>query len=108
MTNLQNLTVAQLRKIVAIKEKIERLEAKLGAGGDAGSAGPKKRKRRMSASARARIGAAQRKRWAKVKGNAAEPKAKRKRRVSAATRARLATVARARWARVKAAGKATL
>jgi peptidoglycan hydrolase CwlO-like protein len=107
MTNLQSLSVAQLRKVVAIKERMERLEAKLAAIEGEESAAPARR-RRLPAASRARIAAAQRRRWAKAKGKAAEPKAKRKRRVSRATRARLAAAARARWARAKAAGKATL
>ncbi len=114
MTNLQNLTVGQLRKVVAIKEQIERLQSQLSAFAEGGSAAPvrARRRRRMSASARARIAAAQRARWAKVKGRrkaaVAKPAKKRKRRVSAATRARLAAIAKARWAKVKAAGQATL
>jgi hypothetical protein len=64
----------------------------------------------MSAAAKARIAAAQRARWAKVKGRAAAPKkeVKKKRKVSAATKARLAAIAKARWAKVKAAGKSAL
>ena len=65
MTNLHNLTVAELRKVVAIKEKIELWQGKLEsiAGGAAAPepSAPRRRKRRhMSAAARARIGAAQR------------------------------------------------
>jgi hypothetical protein len=119
MTNLQNLTVEQLRKVVAIKEKIEALEAKLAkVGGGRGPGRPRgavaapvvRRRRRMSAAAKASIAAAQRARWAKVKGRKAAPTAnvKKKRKVNAATRARLADIARARWAKVKASGKSTL
>jgi hypothetical protein len=117
MTNLQNLTVGQLRKVVAIKEQIERLEAKLGVMANgygaalaAGGRAPKA-KRHMSRAARARIAAAQRARWAKVKQGGkgkSKPAGKAKRKVSAATRARLAAVAKARWAKVKASGKSTL
>jgi hypothetical protein len=119
MTNLQNLTVEQLRKVVAIKEEIESLEAKLAKIGDGARRGRPpglaavpvvRRRRKMSAAAKARIGAAQRARWAKVKGSKAAPakKIKGKRKVNAATRARLAAIARARWAKVKASGKSTL
>jgi hypothetical protein len=117
MTNLQNLTVKQLRKVVAIKEEIESLNAQLAsiAGAEmpasAAENAPKRRRRRMSAAARAAIGAAQRRRWAKVKGGkAAKPEkaVKKKRKVSAATRVRLAAAAKARWARAKAAGESTL
>jgi hypothetical protein len=114
MINLQQLTVKQLRKVVAVKERIEKLEAKLAAiyGSDAPAAAPvgRRRRRKMSAAAKARIGAAQRARWAKVKGRKVSSKesVKKKRKVSAATKARLAAVAKARWARVKAAGKSAL
>jgi hypothetical protein len=113
MTNLHSLTVAQLRKVVAIKEQMERLAGELAAIGGEESLAPaprrrRRRRRRLSAASRARIAAAQHKRWAKVRRQAAAPKARRKRRVSAVTRARLAAMARARWARVKAAGRTSL
>jgi hypothetical protein len=125
MTNLQNLTVEQLRKVVAIKEEIERLEAQLAKVSGAKTPGRRgrppgsaavpvvRRRRKMSAAAKARIAAAQRARWAKVKGRkgskaAPAKKVKKKRKVNAATRARLAAIARARWAKVKASGKSTL
>src|ERR1700749_3288980 len=60
--------------------------------------------RKLSAAGRARIAAAQRARWAKVKasskGNVATPK---KRTLSAAARRKIAAAQRARWAKVKAA-----
>ena len=64
----------------------------------------------MSAAAKARIAAAQRARWAKVRKNNGSPetKIKKKRKVNSATRARLAAVARARWAKAKASGKSAL
>ena len=120
MTNLYNLTVAELRKVLAIKEKIEALQSEadsvLGAeGGAPEAAAPGRRKRRhMSASARARIGAAQRARWARARkgtrasaGDAA-PAKKKKRKVSPAARAKLSAAAKARWARVKASGESSL
>ena len=123
MTNLHNLTVAQLRKVVTIKQRMEvlqdKMDAIIGSTGEApdepaanGRRGRRK-KRRMSAAARARIGAAQKgalgqsqeRRRASVK--AAKP-VKKKRNVSAAARARLSAIAKARWAKVKASGKSTL
>ncbi|HEX4121805.1 MAG TPA: hypothetical protein VH619_14385 [Verrucomicrobiae bacterium] len=114
MSTLQNLTVGQLRQVVAIKERIERLEGQLnsiaGSNGHARAASPKRRV--MSAAAKARIGAAQRLRWAKKRGragaSAAPAKKKGRRKVSAATKARLAAIAKARWAKVKASGKSAL
>ena len=63
-----NLSSKELRRAAAIKEKIQGLEKALSRllGGASSAAGPHKR-RKMSASARARIAAAQRARWAKVK-----------------------------------------
>jgi hypothetical protein len=113
MSNLQNLTVAQLREVVAIKEKIEELQSELDSiiGGAPVTDGRKTRK--MSRAARAAIAAAQRARWAKVKkeagsSNDASASKKPKRKVSAAARAKLAAVAKARWAKVKASGKSKL
>lgn len=126
MTNLHNLTVAQLHQVVAIKVKIEELQNELNAiaGGESAAvldeepavrSPGRPKKRHMSPSARARIGAAQKKRWAKVrrgkKASAeveAPVKKKRKRRVDAATRARLSAMAKARWANAKASGRSRL
>jgi hypothetical protein len=82
------LTPGQLRKAANIQEKIQSLQKELnqllGASASAAnSEKPKKRKRRgMSAAGRKAIAAAQKARWAKIKGTAPEakpvPKAKRK------------------------------
>lgn len=107
MSALINLSSQQLRRIADIKEKIDSLEHELdqlvGGGG-------LKRKSGMSASGRARIAAAQRARWAKVrKGKIpAYAAGKGKRTLSAAAKAKIAAAARARWARAKAAGKRRL
>jgi hypothetical protein len=68
----------------------------------------------MSPAGRARIIAAQKLRWAKVKAVKGEAKAteakpaKKKRTMSSAAKAAIAAAARARWARAKAAGKSSL
>jgi hypothetical protein len=114
MTNLSDLTIGQLNRIIAIKEQIENLQGQLdsvvaGRETHSQSAGKAPKRRRMSAAARARIAAGARARWARVKGRKATPKVARKRRkVSAAVKARLAEIARARWAKAKAAGKKAL
>jgi hypothetical protein len=115
MTNLYDLTTTQLHRIIAIKEKIEKLQGQLDAlagGGEIGApaAGIAPKKRHISPAGRARIAAAARARWARVRGDQAAPKAAKKvdRRMSPAVKARLAAIARARWARVKAEGKKTL
>ena len=107
---MTNLSASQLRHAADIKDEIESLENDLARllGTADGAAAPRKR-RKMSASARAKIAAAQRARWAKHHGTKA-PKsaAKPRRKVSAAVRKRLAESAKARWAKAKAAGKTTL
>ncbi len=63
----------------------------------------------MSAAGRARIAAAQRARWAKVKaknGKANVVAMPQKRTMSAAARRKIAAAQRARWAKVRAAKKA--
>ena len=64
----------------------------------------------MSAAGRARIVAAQKARWAKVKGKKSPPKTvkKAKRKMSAAARAKISAVAKKRWAKAKAEGKKRL
>jgi hypothetical protein len=63
----------------------------------------------MSAAGRARIAAAQRARWAKVRrnsvGNKSTVTAPKRKRMSAAARRKIAAAQRARWARVKTAQK---
>ena len=104
MTALQNLTAAQLRKAISIKEEIEKLKEELAGITDNGASSPRKgrKRRRMSRAARAAIAAVQRARWAKIKGGKAAPKKRRK--MSAAGRAKLAAAARARWAKARAEG----
>jgi len=115
MTSLTDLTVGQLNHIIAIKERIERLQGQLnslvaGRGASSPFAGKGPKKRRMSASARAKIAAAAKARWARVRATRATPKPAKKadRRMSPAVKAKLAAIAKARWAKVKAAGKKTL
>ena len=62
-----------------------------------------KTRRKMSAKGRAKIAAAQKARWAKVKGIVEVPK---KRTMSASARRKIAAAQRARWARFKRQKKA--
>ncbi|MGD1083537.1 MAG: hypothetical protein ABSA47_02160 [Verrucomicrobiota bacterium] len=114
MTNLSNITTTQLNQIIAIKEQIEALQAQIesiAGGGDEGGDSPVPfvvTKRRRSPAARARMAAAQRARWARIKGTgarASKPGRKGKRRLSAAGRAAIIAATKARWARVKKAKK---
>ena len=113
-----NATPAQLRKAADIQEKILALQEELGQilGSEIATPAqttelPKKRKKyRMSAAGRARIAAAVRARWAKVKETTPQAAAakKPKRKFSAAGRAALSAAIKARWAKAKKAGKSRL
>jgi hypothetical protein len=65
--------------------------------------------RRLSGAARARISAAQKARWAKVRGNSGSQKKSanptKKRTMSASARRKIAAAQRARWASVRAKQK---
>ncbi len=112
------MTSNQLKRAAAIQEQIETLHEELAGllGGSAitssapAVAAPKAGRRKISAAGIARIKAAQKLRWAKVKATApAKPAAKKsKKKMSAAARAKIAAVAKARWAAIKAAGKKRL
>ena len=113
-----NLTPQQLRKAANIQEKIQALQKELGQLlGDSGPAesaeseAPKKRKK-VSAAGRARMKAAQKARWAKIKGEAkpvSKPEKakapKKKRKMTPAWKAALARAWEARRAKAKAAAK---
>jgi hypothetical protein len=111
--SVSNLSIEQLKQAVRIKEQIAQLERDLNSvlGSKNATAAPGKRSG-MSPAARERIAAAQRARWAKVKGTSAGAKSSAiksevskpgPRKMSPAARAKIAAAARARWARVKAA-----
>jgi len=71
-----------------------------------GVAGRRGGTRTLSVSARERIAAAQRARWARVKGNTKNTSAvSKKRTLSAAARKKIAAAQRARWAKVRASKK---
>ncbi len=112
MATFHDLTTSQLKQAVQIRETIESLQAKL----DSilgGSAKPKQKverpgKRTMSASGRAKIAAAQKARWAKVKekpssGKATAKPVAKKKSFSPERRAKLAAAMKARWATKKKA-----
>jgi len=113
MSTITSLSSKQLRRAADLKEKISALEQELEAllGSTDGVAevrrGPGRPKgRKMSAAGIARIKAAQKLRWAKVR--AAQPDAavapkKKKFTMSAAAKAKISAAAKARWAKVRAA-----
>ena len=110
MNSIINLSVSQLRNAAELKGKIESLEKELHRilGADTKTTAPSapKKKFTMSAAAKAKISAAAKARWAKVKGKSSAPKTKSK--MSPAARKKLSAMAKARWAKIKAAGKKKL
>lgn len=112
MNSITNLTAKQLRQAANIQDKIAALQKELQqilGGGEIPSPFARKTKRKMSKSARAKIAAGARARWAKIKGKtSAKPARKAKRKMSAANKARLSAMAKARWKKAKAAGKRAL
>lgn len=120
MSSITNLSVKQLRQAANLKEKIAALENQLtqllGSTNVPTAAKAPRKKGGMSAAGKARIAAAQKARWAKVKAakagvkpavKAAAP-AKKKFKMSAAAKSKLSAAAKARWAKIKAAGKKSL
>ena len=113
MSSINDLSVQQLRQAANLKEQIEALEKELSQllGSTAETVAVKipKKKGGMSAAGRAKVAAAQKARWAKIKGakpavTAVKP-AKKKFTLSAAAKAKISAAAKARWAKIKAAKK---
>ena len=108
MNSIVNLSVQKLHQVINLKEKIEALENELsqlfGSTAKPVAEAPKKR-RKMSAAARRKIGAAQKARWAKVNANKAAKPAKKKFTMSAAAKAKISAAAKARWAKYRAEKK---
>src|SRR4051794_23682838 len=119
MTSLNSVSTEQLKQAVQIKEEIARLEKRLnailGGQGQTQAAAPSKAtagkgRRPMSAAGRAKIAAAAKARWAKIKGGAAKAAAnsstkaakpqagKKKGGLTPEGRAKLAAAMKARWA----------
>lgn len=114
MNAIANLSAQQLRRAADITDKIQSLQNELnrifGTSNSAPADGAPRKRRKMSAAARAKIAAAAKARWAKVNGKkvAGKPARKSKGKLSAAARAKISAAAKARWAKAKAAGKKTL
>ena len=101
-----DLSTRNLEQALAIRRQIDALERRLrglvgGTGGGAVSATPRRGgKRQLSASARAKIAAAARARWARFRAKRGSAKAGKKRGkgITAAGRRRLSQLMKARWA----------
>jgi hypothetical protein len=100
---LQAALIGYQYELDRVRQAIRDIEEQLG-GSNGASAAPSKRGRTMSADARARIAAAQRKRWAASKkaGSSEATETKKKRHMSAAGRRAIAEATRKRWAAYRA------
>jgi len=116
MSSINDLSVQQLRHAADLKEQIAALEKELnqlfGSPVTPVAAIVVKKKGGMSAAGKARIVAAQKARWAKIKSaksavKAAQPvkSAKKKSTMSPEAKAKISAAAKARWAKIKAAKK---
>ena len=108
MNILASLTSAQLKHAADLKDQITKLEMELGF--ILGASAPvvtARKKSKMSAAGRAKIAAAQKARWAKVKNTKPAPVVKKKSKMSAAGRAKLAAAQKVRGAKGKPAGQAS-
>ena len=107
-----NLTPSELRRAADIQEKIQSLQGELNRilRVAVELPGPAHQRRKISAAGIARIRAAAKARWAKIRAakKGEKPVKQPRRKMSAAARARLSALAKARWARVKKAGKTRL
>ena len=115
MANFDTIVQQLKKERDQAKKTVQRMDAALAAL-STGGASNQPRKGGLSAAARARIAAAQRARWAKLRANKAQTRntgsketvvsiAKKRPTLSAAARKKIATAQRARWAKIKAAQK---
>ncbi|MEJ0091355.1 MAG: hypothetical protein WDM80_16615 [Limisphaerales bacterium] len=107
--SLFHLTPSQLRRAAQVKEQIAELESELlklsGTVLTKSVALVKTARSKISAVGIAKIKAAQKARWAKIKETkpAVVPVKPVKRKMSAASKAKISAAAKARWAKIKAA-----
>jgi|SRR5258705_6290783 len=102
MTNLTSVLNQLEQERTRLASQLESLNNAITALNGTGNKGSG---RRMSAAGRARIAAAQRARWAKLKGKKVVSITARKRTMSPANRKKVAAAQRARWAKWRKAQK---
>lgn len=109
MSNLGSVVSLLKKEQDRLTKQLHGITAALAAFGQTYAKGKGTGTRRLSAAARARIAAAQRKRWAKARQNSVEQAKvvpiRKKRTLSPAARKRIAAAQKARWAKVKARKK---
>jgi len=106
--NLSNLSANQLRQAATIKDQIEQLQVELtgilGASAPAPTAPDgRSQKRTVSAATRAKMAAAQQRRWAAKQPTRVVAKPQGKGKMSAAAKKKLSEFQKARWAKINAA-----
>jgi hypothetical protein len=114
MKNILELSSQQLRRAAQIKEQIASLERQMqNLLGQQAAPAPRSNGG-MSAAARAKISAAAKARWAKIRAAKSAPtpvkstqKASGRKPMSAAQKAKIAATLKARWAKIKAAKKSS-
>jgi hypothetical protein len=110
MTNLAGVVQQLQKERDQAARIIECLDVALAALNGGSSGKRMGHRRHLSAAGRERIAAAQRARWAKVRGNSGQKQnlvsMPKKKMMSAAARKRIAAAQRARWAKFRAAKKA--
>lgn len=104
---------ALLTEKANIEARLKQISQVIGSDGPVAASAPAvtSGKRKFSEATKAKMRAAQKARWLKVKGKAPQASVavpEKKRKMSAAGRAAIAAAAKARWAKAKAAGKTTL
>jgi hypothetical protein len=104
-----DISVEALQEAVSVRRQIDTLQKRLSsilAGSPATAATGKGGRRPMPAATRAKLAAAARARWARIKGQTKTTPAKKKGGITAAGRKRLSQLMKARWAaRRKGAGR---
>jgi len=110
--NPLDLTITQLKRATAIKERIEALNKELRGilGVPATTRAAPKKKRTMTAAMKKQLAAARKARWANLRRanpatQSVKPSARAKKKMSPAARAKLSAKLKAYWAAKKKAGK---
>src|SRR3984957_18325123 len=101
MGNISGAVGHLKKELKRAQQEVQRFTAALSALGQPSENG----RRTLSASARKKISLAQKKRWARAKGQGPKLAPRRPRTISAAGRRRIAAAQRARWAKIKERAK---
>src|SRR5262249_19428936 len=108
LSNSMDISLKDLQEAISIRQQIDNLQQRLSSllrGAPQRPTGPTARGRYFSPATRAKLAAAARLRWARMRGTGAAAPARRKGQLTPAGRRKLSQLMKARWAaRRKAAG----